>query len=44
MNYIADNIVCDAPAGRIEGGDAFRAFMKPFSQIVTNSELIGAVR
>jgi hypothetical protein len=42
MNYIADDIVCDAPAGRIEGADSFRAFMEPFSQIVTNSELIGA--
>ncbi len=41
MRYIADDIVCDAPAGRIEGSDAFRKFMGPFSQIVTRSELIG---
>jgi hypothetical protein len=42
MHYIADDIVCDAPAGRIEGAAAFREFMGPFSQIVTSSELIGA--
>jgi SnoaL-like domain len=42
MSFIAEDIVCDAPAGRIEGADAFRGFMGPFSQIVTRSELIGA--
>jgi hypothetical protein len=42
MSYIADDLVCDAPAGRIDGADAFREFMGPFSQIVTHSELIGA--
>jgi SnoaL-like domain len=42
MSYIADDIVCDAPAGRIEGADLFRAFMGPFSQIVANSELVAA--
>ena len=42
MSFIAGDIVCDAPAGLIEGADAFRAFMGPFSQIVTRSELIGA--
>ncbi len=42
MSFIADDIVCDAPAGRIEGAESFRGFMGPFSQIVTGSELIGA--
>ena len=42
MSYIADDIVCEAPAGRMDGADAFRQFMGPFSQIVTHSELIGA--
>jgi hypothetical protein len=42
MSYIADDIVCDAPAGRIEGAESFRGFMGPFSQIGTGSELIGA--
>lgn len=29
MTYIADDIVCDAPPGLIEGADAYRAFMGP---------------
>jgi hypothetical protein len=40
MTFIAEDIVCDAPAGRIEGGEAFRAFMEPFSRILTGSSLI----
>lgn len=42
MTYIAHDIVCDAPAGRIEGPQAFRAFMEPFSRILTGSSLIAA--
>ena len=42
MTYIAGNIVCLAPAGRLEGAEAFRSFMGPFTQIVTGSKLIAA--
>jgi hypothetical protein len=42
MSYIADDIICDAPAGRLEGAAAYRAFMGPFVQIVTGSEMIAA--
>jgi hypothetical protein len=42
MTYIAEDIVCDAPPGRIEGAAAFRAFMGPFSQILTASTVIAA--
>lgn len=42
MSYIAEDIVCDAPAGRLEGAAAYRAFMGPFVQILTGSELIAA--
>lgn len=42
MSYIADDIVCDAPAGRLEGAAAYRNFMAPFTQILTGSELIAA--
>jgi hypothetical protein len=31
-----------APAGRIEGAEAYQAFMGPFVQILISSELIGA--
>jgi len=42
MGYIADDIVCDAPAGRLQGAGAYRAFMGPFVQLLTGSELIAA--
>lgn len=42
MTYIADDVVCDAPAGRIEGAEAYRAFMTPFTQMLINAELIAA--
>lgn len=42
MTYVAEDIVCDAPAGRLEGADAFRGFMGPFTKILTRAELIAA--
>lgn len=42
MTYIADDIVCQAPAGRLDGAEAFRAFMGPFAQILTSSNLVTA--
>lgn len=42
MRYIADDIICQSPAGQIDGATAFRAFMEPFSQTVTDSTLLSA--
>jgi hypothetical protein len=42
MSYIADDIICDAPAGRLVGASAYREFMGPFVQILTGSELVAA--
>jgi hypothetical protein len=42
MTYVAEDIVCDAPAGRIEGAEAYRAFLAPFVQILRSTELIAA--
>lgn len=42
MTYIASDIVCQAPSGRLEGAQAFRGFMGPFVQILTRSSLIAA--
>jgi ketosteroid isomerase-like protein len=42
MTYIADDIVCLTPGGRLDGAEAFRGFMGPFSQIVTRSSLLAA--
>jgi ketosteroid isomerase-like protein len=42
MTYIAEDIVCDAPAGRVEGAEAYRAFMAPFVQSLLGTSLIAA--
>ena len=42
MSYIADDIVCDAPAGRLEGAAAYRGFLGPFVRILAGSTLIAA--
>jgi Ketosteroid isomerase-related protein len=42
MSYIAEDIVCEAPAGRIEGADAYRAFIGPFTRILVDSRMIAA--
>jgi hypothetical protein len=42
MSYIAEDIVCDAPAGRIEGAEAYRAFMAPFVQTLRGATMIAA--
>ena len=42
MTYIADDIVCDAPTGRIEGAEAYRAFLEPFTHILIRAEMIAA--
>jgi ketosteroid isomerase-like protein len=42
MSYIAEGIVCDAPAGRIEGAAGYRDFMAPFVEILLDAKLIAA--
>jgi hypothetical protein len=42
MTYIAENILCDTPSGRVRGAGAYRAVMAPFMQILTNSTIIAA--
>ena len=42
MSYVADDIVCDAPAGRLEGAAAYRGFMGPFVRILRGATLIAA--
>jgi hypothetical protein len=42
MRYVAEDIVCDAPAGRLEGAAAYRGFMGPFVQILKGAKLIAA--
>ena len=42
MSHIAQDIVCRAPAGPVIGADAFRALMRPLSQLLIPSEVIAA--
>jgi hypothetical protein len=42
MSYIADDIVCDAPSGRIEGAAAFREFLAPFVSMLRNTTMWAA--
>jgi ketosteroid isomerase-like protein len=42
MAHIADDVVCRAPAGTIEGADAFRGFMGPFAGMLVRAELVAA--
>ena len=42
FSYLADDIVCDAPAGRLEGRDAYRAFLAPFAGTLISATLIAA--
>lgn len=43
MEYLADDVVCDAPAGRIDGVQAYRDFLAPFAErLLIRTELIAA--
>lgn len=42
MMYVADDIVCRAPAGTLEGADAFRGFMGPFAAMLVETNLVAA--
>lgn len=44
MSYISEDIVCDAPAGRLEGAESYRTFMAPFVQILKGSSMIAVRR
>jgi SnoaL-like domain len=42
MRHLADDVVCDAPAGRIEGVEAYRQFLGPFAQMLLGDDLLAA--
>jgi ketosteroid isomerase-like protein len=42
MGHLADDVVCDAPAGRIEGVQAYRRFLGPFAEMLIGTELLAA--
>jgi ketosteroid isomerase-like protein len=40
LRYVADDIVCLASAGRLDGAAAFRSFMEPFSRITLGTQVL----
>ena len=43
MGYIADDIVCEAPAGRLEGAESYRHFLQPFAeQLLLDATMLAA--
>jgi ketosteroid isomerase-like protein len=40
MGLIADDVVCEAPSGRIEGRAGYRQFLEPFATALVGGELI----
>ena len=42
MSYVSDDIVCEAPPGRIQGIEQYRAFWAPFLQIFTEADVLAA--
>ena len=42
LRHIADDVVCEAPPGRLEGIDAYRAFMEPYVEQLIGATLIAA--
>jgi hypothetical protein len=42
MALISDDVVCDAPSGRLEGAGAYRRFLETYFQILQGSELLAA--
>ncbi|MFJ6393405.1 nuclear transport factor 2 family protein [Streptomyces sp. NPDC091972] len=41
MGLIADDIVCQAPSGLVQGAEAYRRFLAPFAGMVISGELLG---
>ncbi|TCK20977.1 nuclear transport factor 2 family protein [Pseudonocardia endophytica] len=42
MTYLAPDVVGLTPSGRLDGAEAFRGFMEPFTRIVTATGLVAA--
>ncbi|MGH3170016.1 MAG: nuclear transport factor 2 family protein [Trebonia sp.] len=40
LSFIADDIVCQAPSGQIEGRDGYRQFLAPFASALLSGELV----
>lgn len=39
LSFVADDVVCEAPSGRITGLDDYRRFLEPFASALVSGEL-----
>lgn len=42
LTYVADDVICEAPPGRLTGTAALRGFMGPFAGSLTRSTLLAS--
>ena len=40
LSFVADDVVCEAPTGRIEGIEGYRQFLAPFVGRLTRGEVL----
>lgn len=40
LSFVADDVVCEAPNGRIEGIEGYRQFLAPFVGMVANGKVL----
>ncbi|EWM10184.1 nuclear transport factor 2 family protein [Kutzneria sp. 744] len=40
LSLVADDVVCEAPTGRIEGIEGYRQFLAPFVGMVANGKVL----
>lgn len=40
LGFVADDVVCEAPSGRIEGREAYRQFLAPFVGMLVSGTVI----
>jgi ketosteroid isomerase-like protein len=42
LALVADDVVCEAPAGRLQGAEAFRGFLLRYNEMFLGADLIAA--
>jgi hypothetical protein len=43
LSYVADDITCDSPTGRLQGTEQYRPFLANFAPIVKGYDMIAAL-
>jgi len=43
LNHVADDVVCDAPSGQLQGIDQYRPFLANFAPVVKGYDMVAAL-